>query len=157
MTAFKPLDVLFNPASIAVVGASSNPMKLGGRPIAYMQKQGYRGTIYPVNPKATEIQGLPAYPSLSAIGQPVDLAIIAAPAAMVEETIREGIAAGVKSFVVFSSGFAELSAEGAAIQSRLREMCEAAGCCCWAQTALAPLTSATGWSPPSPPRWRNTS
>lgn len=127
MTAFKPLDVLFNPASIAVVGASSNPMKLGGRPIAYMQKQGYRGTIYPVNPKATEIQGLPAYPSLSAIGQPVDLAIIAAPAAMVEETIREGIAAGVKSFVVFSSGFAELSAEGAAIQSRLREMCEAAG------------------------------
>ncbi|MDF1793215.1 MAG: acetate--CoA ligase family protein [Roseovarius sp.] len=127
MTAFKPLDVLFNPASIAVVGASSNPMKLGGRPIAYMQKQGYRGTIYPVNPKATEIQGLPAYPSLSAIGQPVDLAIIAAPAALVEDTIREGIAAGVKSFVVFSSGFAELSAEGAAIQSRLRAMCEDAG------------------------------
>lgn len=127
MITFKPLDVLLNPASIAVVGASSNPMKLGGRPIAYMQKQGYQGTIYPVNPKATQIQGLPAYPSLSAIGRPVDLAIIAAPAAMVEDTICEGIAAGVKAFVVFSSGFAELSAEGSAIQSRLRAMCEAAG------------------------------
>lgn len=127
MTALKPLDVLLNPASIAVVGASSNPMKLGGRPIAYMKKLGYRGALYPVNPKTAEVQGLPAYPSLSAIGQPVDLAIIAAPAAMVEDTICEGIAVGVKAFVVFSSGFAELSAEGAAIQSRLRALCDAAG------------------------------
>lgn len=124
---FKNLDLLLNPGSIAVVGASSNPMKLGGRPIAYMKKLGYRGRIYPVNPKAAEIQGLPASPSLSAIGAPVDLAIVAAPAAMVEEVIRDGIAAGVKAFVVFSSGFAEYSAEGAAMQARLRAMCDAAG------------------------------
>lgn len=127
MTAFKSLDVLFNPASIAVVGASSNEMKLGGRPIAYMKKMGYRGTIYPVNPKSRDVQGLPAYPSLSSIGQPIDLAIVATPAAMVEDAIREGITAGVRAFVVFSSGFAELSADGGAIQSRLRALCDAAG------------------------------
>ena len=127
MTAFKSLDVLFNPASIAVVGASSNEMKLGGRPIAYMKKMGYRGTIYPVNPKSRDVQGLPAYPSLSSIGQPIDLAIVATPAAMVEDAIREGITAGVRAFVVFSSGFAELSAEGGEIQSRLRALCDAAG------------------------------
>ena len=127
MTAFKSLDVLFNPASIAVVGASSNERKLGGRPIAYMKKMGYRGTIYPVNPKSRDVQGLPAYPSLSSIGQPIDLAIVATPAAMVEDAIREGITAGVRAFVVFSSGFAELSAEGGEIQSRLRALCDAAG------------------------------
>lgn len=124
---FKNLDVLLNPDSIAVVGASSNPMKLGGRPIAYMKKLGYRGRLYPVNPKAAEIQGLPAYPALSAIGEPIDLAIVAAPAAMVEDVIRDGIVAGVRAFVVFSSGFAEYSAEGAAMQARLRSICDEAG------------------------------
>ncbi|MEZ5676266.1 Acyl-CoA synthetase (NDP forming) [Thalassovita litoralis] len=125
--AFKTLDVLLNPQSIAVVGASSNPLKIGGRPIAYMKKLGYAGQIYPINPKADMVQGLQAYPSLSAIGAPVDLAIVAAAAASVEDILRDGIAAGVKAFVVFSSGFGEYSADGAAIQARLRQMCEAAG------------------------------
>lgn len=127
MTSFRSLDVLFNPASIAVVGASSSPMKVGGRPIAYMKKTGYRGAIYPVNPKGGEIQGLTAYPSLSAIGAPVDLAIVSAPAALVEGVIREGVDVGVKAFIVFSSGFAELSEDGAAAQARLRAICAEAG------------------------------
>lgn len=121
------LDVLFNPSAIAVFGASSNPMKLGGRPIAYMLRRGYRGAIYPINPKAAVVQGLPAYPDFATIGQQIDLAIIAAPAALVEGAVRDGIAAGVRAFVIFSSGFAELSAAGATMQARLGAMCAAAG------------------------------
>ena len=75
---FRNLDV---PSSVAVVGASSNPLKLGGHPVAYMKRLGFEDDIYPVNPLSDEIPGLRAYPSLAAIGKPIDLAIIATPAA----------------------------------------------------------------------------
>jgi acyl-CoA synthetase (NDP forming) len=125
--AFKNLDVLLNPRSVAVVGASSNPMKIGGRPIAYMKKQGYAGKIYPINPQAGIVQGFQAYPSIAAIGAPVDLAIVATAAASVEDILREGIVAGIRAFVVFSSGFGEYSPEGTAMQARIRQMCDEAG------------------------------
>lgn len=126
-TSFRNLDPLLNPGSIAVVGASTNPLKIGGRPIAYMKSLGFAGEIFPVNAKNEVVQGLPAYPSLSAIGKPVDLAIMAAPAASIEALVDEGLAIGVKVFVVFSSGFAEFSAGGAEIQARLSAKCREAG------------------------------
>ena len=110
---------LLNARSVAVVGASSDPAKITGRPIAYMRKIGFQGEIHPVNPRRPEIQGLRSYPSLSAIGRPVDLAIIGTAAERVEEAIAEGIDAGAGGFVVFSSGFAEFDAEGAERQRRL--------------------------------------
>ncbi|HYD71138.1 acetate--CoA ligase family protein [Azospirillum sp.] len=113
---------LLNARSVAVVGASSDPTKLTGRPIAYMQGIGFDGDIYPVNPSRPEIQGLRSYPSLSAIGRPVDLAIIGTAAERVEEAVTEGIAAGVGGFVIFSSGFAEFDADGAERQRRLTEL-----------------------------------
>lgn len=105
--------------SVAVVGASNDPAKLTGRPIAYMLKRGFSGEIIPVNPSRDEVQGLKAYPSLAAIGRPVDLAIVGTGAAQVEAVLEEGIAAGISSFVVLSSGFAEHDAAGAALQARL--------------------------------------
>lgn len=116
------LEALLNARSVAVIGASADPAKISGRPIAYMRSRGYSGAIYPVNPGRTEVQGLRCYPSITAIGQPVDLAIIGTAAAHVEGAIREGVAAGVKSFVVFSSGFAELDETGRALQARLTEL-----------------------------------
>ena len=113
------LDALLNARSVAIVGASNDPGKITGRPIAYMLARGYRGDIYPVNPSRQEVQGLVCYPSLKAIGRPVDLAIVGTAAEQVETVIIEGIAAGVKAFVVFSSGFAELDQAGRALQSRL--------------------------------------
>ena len=107
---------------VAVVGASSDPTKLTGRPIAYMLRRGFRGEIIPINPSRTEIQGLRAYPSLAAVGRPVDLALIGTVAAQVEAVIVEGVAAGVRSFVVLSSGFSEHDAEGARLQARLTEL-----------------------------------
>jgi len=124
---FKNLDVLLNPASIAIVGASDNPLKIGGRPIDYMKTLGYQGKIFPVNPSRDQIQGFKAYPSVSAIGEPIDLAVIAAPAKLVESMVAEGLAANVKSFVIFSSGYGEYSDEGAVAQARLQKMCDDAG------------------------------
>lgn len=118
------LEALLNARSVAIVGASADPKKISGRPIAYMQAQGYGGKIYPVNPGRSEVQGLRCYPSIAQIGQPIDLAIISTPAAQVESVIREGISAGVKAFVVFSSGFAELNAEGRDMQESLAQLAQ---------------------------------
>lgn len=113
------LEALLNARSVAVIGASADPAKISGRPIAYMRARGYTGTIYPVNPGREEVQGLRCYPNIAAIGQTVDLAIVGTAAVHVEGAIREGIAAGVKAFIVFSSGFAELDEAGRALQERL--------------------------------------
>jgi len=127
--AFRPdtLSALFAPRSIAVVGASSSAQKIGGIPIDYQRRFGFDGALYAVNPKATQVQGLPAWPSLQAIGQPVDLAICAVPAALVDDTLDDAIAAGVKGVVLFSSGFAEVGPEGSAAQARLAQRARAAG------------------------------
>jgi acyl-CoA synthetase (NDP forming) len=121
------LSALFAPRSIAVVGASSNPQKIGGIPLDYQRRFGFDGALYPVNPNAERIQELPAWPSLRAIGQPVDLAILSVPAALVDSALDDAIAAQVKGVVLFSSGFAEIGADGAAAQTRLGDKARAAG------------------------------
>jgi len=121
------LSALFAPRAIAVVGASSNAQKIGGIPVDYQRRFGFEGALYPVNPNADRIQELPAFPSLRAIGQPVDLAILAVPSALVDGALDDAIAAGVKGVVLFSSGFAEVGAEGAAAQARLGDKARAAG------------------------------
>ena len=78
--AIDSLDPLFKPRSVAVIGASSTPTKIGGLPIAFLLAQGFAGEIYPINPKASEIQGLTAYPAIGDVAGRVDLAIIAVPA-----------------------------------------------------------------------------
>lgn len=75
------LNSLLYPRSIAVVGASTQPDKVGGMPIRLLRELGYAGRLYPVNPSAAEVQGLRAYGSLADIGEPVDLAIVAVPPA----------------------------------------------------------------------------
>ncbi len=116
------LESLLNARSVAVVGASADPAKISGRPIAYMLARGYQGDIYPVNPGRELVQGLRCYPNLAAIGKPVDLAIVGTAAHLVEGAIREGIEAGIKAFVVFSSGFAELDEAGRALQAQLTRL-----------------------------------
>jgi len=116
------LTSLFEAKSVAVVGASNDPHKLGGRPIAYMKRLGYAGQLIPVNPKSDIIQDLPAKRSLADLDSPVDLAVIATPGALVEKVIKEGIENGIKNFVVFASGYAEVGAEGDAKQQQLQEL-----------------------------------
>ncbi len=117
------LDPFFRPRSIAFVGASNDPGRIGGRPLAYSLRDGFSGDIYPVNPGRDVVQGVRAYPSLEAIGAPVDLAVLAIPAAEVPATVAAAAAQGVRGAVVLSSGFAEVGEEGARLQA---EMCRIA-------------------------------
>lgn len=130
--------------SVAIVGASADPGKIAGRPLAYMLSRGFVGKLFPVNPTREQVQGLKSYASLAAIGEPVDLAIVGTPAGSVEDVIREGAAAGVKAFVVFSSGFSETGEEGAALQRRLGELARAEGVTILGPNCLGVANSATG-------------
>lgn len=121
------LDRLLNPASVAVIGASDDPARIGGRPVRYLKEAGFRGPVIPVNPKRAEVQGLKAYSSISAYGAPVDAAIIAVSAAQAVDVIRECAAAGVGGCVVFSANFAEAGPEGVARQNELTRISHETG------------------------------
>lgn len=121
------LRPLLAPRSIAVIGASTQPNKVGGMPIRLLRENGYGGAIYPVHRSAQEIQGLRAFPSLDAIGAPVDLAIVAVPVGECENAMQQVVRAGTRAAIVFTSGFAEVSNEGARLQRRLGEMARDAG------------------------------
>jgi acyl-CoA synthetase (NDP forming) len=118
------LGFFHDPASVAVIGASSDPEKIGGRPIRYLQECGFAGAIYPVNPQRTEIQGLPAFPSLDALPAVPEVAIIAVSGANAVAQIVRCADLGVKGCVIMASGFGETGDErGLAWQ---REMLAAA-------------------------------
>jgi acyl-CoA synthetase (NDP forming) len=110
------LTPFFNPNSIAILGASSDANKIGGRPVANIKAGGFKGALYPVNPNYPEIQGLKSYPSVLDIDGDVDMAIVSVPARMVSDAIRQCGEKGIKAAAIFSSGFAEISEEGAAAQ-----------------------------------------
>ena len=114
------IGAILRPRSIAIAGASADPGKLGALPLAFLRKHAYPGEIYPINPNASEIEGLPCFPSLAAIGKEIDLLVIAVGAARIPELLRECEPGQVKSAIVLSSGYAELGAEGAASQQELR-------------------------------------
>jgi acetate---CoA ligase (ADP-forming) len=116
------LKALLHPASVAIVGASQNPQKVGGMPVRLLTELGYRGKVYPINAGADEVQGLRAYPSLAALPATPDLALIVVPADAVEPALRQAVSKGVGAAIVLSSGFAEVGEAGAAAQQRLVEI-----------------------------------
>ena len=123
----RPLDALLRPASVAVIGASNDPTRIGGRPIRYLRAAGFAGRVYPVNPRHAEVQGLPAFPRIEDVPEAVDLAIVAVPAPSVVDTVQACAARGVQVVVIYSAGFAEMGAEGRRLQQRLREIAAETG------------------------------
>jgi acetate---CoA ligase (ADP-forming) len=121
------LDKLFRPRSIAVLGASSSPTKIGGRPVASLLRNGYEGDVYPINSRSDNIQGLQSYGSILDVPKDVDLAICAVPDAAVKTVLTECAQKGVKSVIVFSSGFAEVSETGAKAQAEIAGLTREAG------------------------------
>ncbi|MDR0358656.1 MAG: CoA-binding protein, partial [bacterium] len=101
------LDRLLWPERIAIIGASSNPDAIGGRPLRLLRQLDYPGRVYPVNPRHQTVGDVQAFPSIGSVPEPVDMAIVAVPAASVPAVLRECAAAGVGTAVVFSSGFAD--------------------------------------------------
>lgn len=121
------LELFFNPKSIAIIGASENPSKPGGRPISALLNKGYGGKIYLVNPSRQIINGIKCYPSVLDLPQQADLAIVSVAAGQVYHTLEECVARGIRSAVVFSSGFAEVGPEGLAEQRRITELARKTG------------------------------
>ncbi|MEG0223307.1 MAG: acetate--CoA ligase family protein [Comamonas sp.] len=114
------MDAFFLARGIAVIGASADATKIGGRPVHLLRRHGYAGAIYPINPKGGEIQGLPAYARLADTPEAPELALIAVPAAHAVQAVEDCAARGVRAVVVLSSGFAEAGAQGAAWQAAMR-------------------------------------
>jgi acyl-CoA synthetase (NDP forming) len=121
------LESALDPRSVAVIGASENIHKIGGRPIHYMQKYGFRGRIYPINPAREEVQGLRSYASLDALPEAPDLAMVIVGGEKAVEAVAQCAARGVKSTVVVASGFGETNEEGRAVQRAMVETARAAG------------------------------
>ncbi|HWM90440.1 MAG TPA: acetate--CoA ligase family protein [Thermoanaerobaculia bacterium] len=123
----RPLDPIFSPGSIAVIGASRRREALGFRLLHNLIVNEFTGAIYPVNPQARAIHSLKCYPTVGDIPDPVDLAVILVPRQKVQGIVEECIAKGVKGLIVITAGFSEVGEEGVERERLLRETVRAAG------------------------------
>ena len=110
---------VLQPRSVAVIGASADPSKIGHAVLANLLNGNFAGPVYPVNPEARSVRGVRAYPSVTDIPDEVDLAIVAIPASGIDEVMDSCLAKGVKALVVISSGFADAGADGVSAERRL--------------------------------------
>jgi len=113
------LKKIFYPDSIAVLGASDVPGKLGYNVFQNLVSHSYKGKLYPINPKRQNIHGYKCYPSISDVPEPIDLAVIIVPAQAVPAAVEECCAKGIKNLVVESAGFSETGDEGKAVQNKI--------------------------------------
>lgn len=128
MTTIDPrLATMFRPRSVAVVGATEDRNRVGGRPLHYLREFGYRGSVYPINPKRDKVQGYRAYASLEDLPEVPEVAVLAVGADQVPVVLRQCAARGVRSAVIMSSGFGETGAQGMKRQMELVEEARALG------------------------------
>ncbi len=116
-----PLDVFFQPESVALIGATENPGSVGRTVLWNLISTPFGGTVYPVNPKRPSVLGIRAYPSIGAVPEKVDLVVVTTPAKTIPGIIRECVETGVKAAVVISAGFKELGPEGLALETQVLE------------------------------------
>ncbi|MEI6102761.1 MAG: acetate--CoA ligase family protein [Methanothrix sp.] len=121
------LHDLFYPRSIAVIGASGTPGKLGWNVFTNLVSHKFRGKLYPINPKADEIHGLKAYPCISAVPESVDVAIVLVSAGVTADVVEECCKCGVRYIVVESAGFAELGEDGKKIELLMKDIADRYG------------------------------
>jgi len=114
------LDRLLRPRSVAVIGASADPSKTAGRPVAYLQKHGFTGAIYPINPRVDTLAGLPCYPSVSALPQVPDVGLVLVGPERAEAAVRELAACGTAAAIVLAGGYTETGEAGARRQLALK-------------------------------------
>lgn len=115
----EPLDVFFHPQHVAVIGATEHPGSVGRVLLENLIRQPFGGTVYPVNPKRSNVLGVKAYSTISDIPEPIDLAVIMTPAPTVPGLVRECAARGVKGAIVISAGFKEIGPAGAALEQEI--------------------------------------
>ena len=129
------MDFFFNPKGIAVIGATTNPAK-GGNSIVRNLLLGYKGPIYPINPRYETIEGLPCYPSVTAVPDPVEMAIVFVPAIHVPQAVADCAARGIKGVMIESSGFAEIGAQGQNLQQPMLQLVKETGIRLWGPNCM---------------------
>ncbi len=139
------LESLLRPQSVAVIGASDNPARIGGRPIYSMLKDNFQGKLFPVNPNRDIVQGLQAYPNIASVPVPVDSAVISVPENVALQVIKECAESGVKSAVVFTSGFAETGTAGLDAQQRIAKIASDSGMRILGPNCLGVFNLSAGW------------
>ena len=144
-SASRSLLPILRPESVAVIGASDTPSRIGGRPIHSMKTMGYAGRIYPVNPRRETVQGLTAFPTIRDVPEPVDCALIAVPAAIAVDAVRDCAGHGVRSAVVFTSGFAEQGEDGARAQREIAQIAQDSGMRIVGPNCLGVFAMDSGW------------
>jgi acetyltransferase len=117
------LEALLTPRTIAVLGASNTPGKVGHEIVLNLQRSGFAGTVVPVNPKGDEILGLKTYKDLEEYSGDVDLAVIVVPTLAVKDAIQSALDARVQAIIVITAGFKEVGAEGAEMERDIAQMC----------------------------------
>ena len=120
-------ELLLRPRSVAIVGASTNPESLGGRPLGFLRSYGYPGAIYPINANHSVVQGVSAYASVLDVGEPIDLALVAVRAELVPLILRDCAKAGVGAAIVVSSGFGEGQGAGEELAHVVRDIAASSG------------------------------
>jgi acyl-CoA synthetase (NDP forming) len=139
------LDALIAPRSVAVIGASDDPDRIGGRPLSYMRAAGFQGQLFPVNPNRASVQGITAYPSIRDVPAAPDVCVVAVQASLVPEVLEECAERGSKAAVVFSAGFAETGEEGRGAQARVAEIGSRTGMRILGPNCLGVFNATTGW------------
>lgn len=118
------IKTMLNPKSIAVIGASRNIEKLGGRLVSILSRYDFKGKVYPINPRADEVLGLKCYSNVKSLPGDVDLACIVLPARAVLQAVSECVEKGVRVAIIYAGGFAELGGEEKNLQDRIVETAE---------------------------------
>ena len=127
MEDFASLNAIFKPKSVAVIGASTAPGKLGHDILANLKNGGFAGPLFPINPKADEILGLKVYKSIADTPEPPELAVVVIPAKIVTPTLEQCADKGVKGAVVITGGFAETGEEGERLQEEMAQVIRRTG------------------------------
>lgn len=121
------LEHLLYPKTVAIIGASRAPGKVGHEIVANMIQGGFKGIIAPVNPSADTVLGLKCYPDIKLIPNGVDLSIISVPTPFVKAAVEDSITAGAKAIIVITAGFKEVGPEGKALELEIAEICKSRG------------------------------
>ena len=116
------LKEIMSPKSIAIVGASDDKTRIGGRPLSNMIEKKFSGDIYPINPNRDHVQGMKAYPSLLDVKDDLDFILVAVPSKLVVSVLEQAVIKKAKTALIFSSGFSEIGGQGEVFQNEIKKI-----------------------------------
>jgi acetyltransferase len=141
---YQPLDAIFSPETVAVIGASEQPGSVGRTLLWNLITNSFGGTVFPVNIKRSSVLGIKAYPSIHDVPEDVDLAVIATPAQTVPGIVEDCVEAGVKGAIIISAGFKERGPDGAALEKQILKTARKGGMRIIGPNCLGVMSPLTG-------------